>query len=104
VVILLANGYFLVSWLRLISPVLLKTLREKLSALFHKKRIYRVQDAPSVPSDPDKPSSSSPALQSSNYSHSRDMSLQGLTSLQPVNTPVERELSEQGESSYTFQG
>lgn len=101
---ILANGYFLVSWLRLVSPVLLRTLREKLSAILRSKQIYRVQDAPRVSSDADKPSGSSLVVQSSDYTNSHNLSLQGLASQPPLNTPAERELSEQGESSYTFQG
>lgn len=86
------------------SPVLLRTLRERLGAILHSKRVYRVQDAPRVGSDADKPSSSSMVLQSSDYTNSHNLSLQGLASQPPANTPAERELSEQDQSSYTFQG
>lgn len=42
-VMILANAYFLMSWLRLVSPVLLKTIKERLSKLLQWRKSHRIR-------------------------------------------------------------
>ena len=38
-----SNAYFLISWIRLVSPVLMRTIRERLRVLFQWRKSYRVR-------------------------------------------------------------
>lgn len=112
VIMILANVYFLFSWIRVISPVLLRTLRDRFSALFHWGKRYRVHAANAVIDSPDKVSSSmemfpsdvsypriSSVDASGNHSH---LALPG-----PPNTSaLQRENSEESKEMphYTFEG
>jgi len=115
VLMILANAYFLVSWIRVVSPVLVRTLRERFSALFHWGKRYRVHAATAAVENPDKVSSSM-ELFSSDISNPRissvDASVDNSHQAQsshpgPHNTSVlPRENSEESKEPphYTFEG
>jgi len=115
ILMILANAYFLVSWIRVVSPVLVRTLRERFSALFHWGKRYRVHAATAAVENPDKVSSSM-ELFSSDISNPRissvDASVDNSHQAQsshpgPHNTSVlPRENSEESKEPphYTFEG
>ena len=68
VVILIANGYFLGTWVRYISPVIFVTLREKLGFLARFRRQYRVKPFQTASQDLKDQEKSSASVSSLNIS------------------------------------
>ena len=110
VIIVLANAYFLMSWLRLIFPVLLRSIRERIAGWFKWGKKYRMQGmvSPVTADNPDKVSSSID-LFSSDITEQRNLSVgeAPASHMVPVNTSVlQREQSEESKEAprYSFQG
>jgi predicted outer membrane repeat protein len=103
VLMVLANAYFLISWVRLVSPVLIQTIRERLRVLFSWRKSYRVRamgSAVSLQDQPDKPASLpnfSSDLTIGQHSISVSEVPSGTSPIDPPNTSmvIQRENSEE---------